>query len=145
MKKNKIVKEDLSILSELIRKAYSLIYPDNYNYELKMLMDKTYRTYLSTRCPKCYMPVNIGRDVPFFPVCNRGAIIDPKIIDFSLKLSNKLLGHEKVNQDHLNGIIVKLKTMKNKFEKEIPKPNEMSIRKSAVTKNLNKIRMSMPK
>ena len=84
--------ERFEVLDELIRKVYSLIAPHSIDYRLKWLMDRDLRTKHLERYPKCYLSLTMrGRQVPFFPICNRTGIEDPDIISFSLQASSLFL------------------------------------------------------
>jgi len=139
MSKHKIT-EDLERINELIRKANSLISPITYHDKMKWLLTKDARLQLFELDPKCILPLKMGREVPFFPVCNRQGMVDPDIISFSLKLANRMVGKEGVDQDHLYATISKLEGLHKKFMKDIPKPTEMAAKKGQVTKMVNKIK-----
>lgn len=139
MSKHKIT-EDLERIAELIRKADSLISPITYHDKMKWLLTKDARQQLFERNPKCIFPLKMGREVPFFPVCNRQGMVDPDIISFSLKLANRMVGKEAVDQEHLYAVIAKLEASRKKYEKDIPKPVDMAARKGLVTKMMSKVK-----
>ena len=64
--------------------------------------------------PKCVMTVNVGTQVHYIPICNRSAMSDPSVIDFSLKLAKRLEGNAKADQEQVKNIIIKLNLLKSK-------------------------------
>jgi len=136
----------LEFLDELLRTARSLISPISYHDHLKSLSDKDFRKKLFDGNPKCYLTIKYkSKDIPFFPICNRTALEDPRIIKFSLKLARKMIGKDDVDQEHLMLVITKLESIHRKFSKEVPKPTSMAIKKSASTRQLNKIKKEIKK
>ena len=132
--------EDLVYVEELIRKVQSLLSPFSVHSELEWLMDPKNREMMFEKHPKCWMPVRIGRDVPFFPVCNRLGTIEPDVIDFSLRIARKLCKKDEIDQEHLQSIIQKLQTMKRKYEGDTPKPPNMAYKKGLTTRMFNNIK-----
>ncbi len=111
----KNINESFITLQTLLNQAKELIHPIDYSYELKFLLKQDNRKKLFEDNPKCILPINVGRQIPFLPVCNRSAMFDPNIIDLSLKMANKLIGNEFVEQNQLFESINKLKQLKNKY------------------------------
>jgi len=133
--------ERFEVLDELIRKVYSLIAPHSIDYRLKWLMDRDLRTKHLERYPKCYLSLTMrGRQVPFFPICNRTGIEDPDIISFSMKLAEKLKDRPEIEGEQVDAILVKLKRLHSKFSKEVPKPYGMATKKAFVTRLFNNIK-----
>ena len=139
MRKHKIT-EELERIAELIRKADSLISPITYHDKMKWLLTKDARLQLFEKNPKCIFPLKMGREVPFFPVCNRQGMVDPDIVSFSLKLAKRMVGKEAVDQEHLYAVIAKLEATRNKYAKDIPKPVDMAAKKGLVTKMMTKVK-----
>jgi len=135
----KSIKESFDYLDELLRKVDDILQP-NIDNRFKWLMNKDERKKLFEQKPKCFLPINIGREVPFFPICNRMGVEDPAMIALSLKIADRLSDHPKVDRGYLVMTVEKLESLKRKYEKEIAKPTEMAIKKGAVTKSLNKIK-----
>ncbi len=116
----KNIKESFIELQSLLDKAKEIIHPIPYEYELKFLLKQCNRKKLFEDNPKCILPLNMGRMIPFLPVCNRSALIDPNMIDLSIKMANKLIGDERIEQNQLFETIDKLKLLKKKhFRKNI--------------------------
>ena len=136
----KTIKEQMSTLDELLRTANSLINPITVHQDLKWLMNKDVRTKFKERFPKCYLSMNIGQKSMIFPICNRSGAEDPSMIDFSMKVANRLAGKPHINTEELKVILTKLTFLKKKFSKPIPKPANMAVQKGKVTKNLNQIK-----
>jgi len=143
--KKENLNENIQLLEELVRKAYELISPIPFDYELKWLMKQDHRNALFEKNPKCFLKLKrMGRsdlyEVPFFPVCNRAGMIDPQMIDLSLKMVDQVAGNDRVDQDSLVVVAQKLKALKSKFSKELPRTNEMGAKKAQVTKFLNRVK-----
>lgn len=135
------INEDMQILEELIRKAYSLISPLSIHQNLQWIMNKDARDNLFEKYPKCFLTLRKkGRDIPFFPICNRSGISDPDIIKFSMKLANRLKNRPEIEGEQIDAILVKLQNLDSKFSKEIPKPGNMVAKKALATKLMSKIR-----
>jgi hypothetical protein len=138
----KKLNEQFQLLEELIKKIDEVMSnPINYEYQLKWLMSQDNRKKLFEKNPKCFLMMKqMGREVPFFPICNRMGSVDPAIIKLSMKMVNKLMGNDVVDQDHLVVILQKLNSLNNKFEKEIPKPSDMAAKKANVTKFIKRLK-----
>jgi len=144
--KKENINENIQLLEELVRKAYQLISPIPFEYDLKWLMKMDHRNALFEKNPKCFLKLkHLGREIPFFPCCNRAGITDPKMIDISIKMIDKLSGNDQVDQDALIVTAQRLKALKSKFSKELPKTNEMGTKKAHVTKFLNKVKNKFKK
>jgi len=138
--------ENIQFLEELVRKAYELISPIPFDYDLKWMMKQDHRNALFEKNPKCFLMLKrMGRQIPFFPVCNRAGITDPRMIDISIKMIDKLAGNDQIDQDHLIVIAQKLQALKSKYSKELPKTTEMASKKAQVTKFLNKVKSKFKK
>lgn len=133
--------ENIQLLEELVRRAYELISPIPFDYELKWLMKQDHRNALFEKNPKCFLKLkHMGREIPFFPCCNRAGITDPQMIDISIKMIDKLSGNDQVDQDALVVTAQRLKALKSKFSKELPKTNEAGAKKAQITKFLNRVK-----
>ncbi len=138
----KKLNESFELLEELIKKIDEVMdNPINYEYQLKWLMSQDNRKRLLETNPKCFLMFkNMGRQLPFFPICNRMGSVDPTIIKLSIKLANKLAGNDAVDQDSLTMVLQKLNSLDNKYSKEIPKPSDMAAKKANVTKFVNRLK-----
>ena len=136
--------EQFQLIEELVRRAYSLISPIPYSYDLQWLMKQNEKNALFEKNPKCFLRLRrMGSsglyDIPFFPVCNRSGMIDPQMIALSLKLVDRLAGNDRIDQDALIITATKLKALQKKYSKEIPKPTEMASKKANTTKFINSV------
>jgi hypothetical protein len=132
--------EGIKLLEELVRRAYQLISPLNYEYDLKWLMKQDEKHALFEKHPKCFLKlIHMGREISFFPICNHAGMIDPQMIQLSLKMVDKLVGNDRVDQDALVMVATKLKALQNKYIKEIPRPMEAASKKATVTKFINNV------
>ena len=102
-------------LEELLKKADSLITPVTYHDTIEWLMSKKNREQLFELNPKCVLTVNVGTQVHYIPICNRSAMSDPKVIDFSLKLAKRLEGNAKADQEQVKKVILILNGLKAKY------------------------------
>ena len=86
----------------------------------------------------------MGRDTSAYllPLCNRAGIIDPIVINISYKVIGKLLkdptGLFDINT--LQSIFDKITRLKDRYEKETPKPAQAAGRKAMVTRMFNNIK-----
>lgn len=138
----KKLNEQFQLLEELIKKIDEVMdNPINYEYQLKWLMSQCNRKKLFETNPKCFLMMKqMGRDVPFFPICNRMGAVDPAIIKLSIKMVNKMMGNDAVDQEHLVTILQKLNGLSNKYSKDIPKPSDTAAKKANVTKFLKRVK-----
>lgn len=138
--KKENLNEHIQLLEELVRKAYQLISPIPFSYDLEWLMKQNNRNALFEKNPGCFLKLRrMGREIPFFPICNRNGMIDPQLIDLSLKLVDKLSGNDIFDQNHLLIIASKLRSLRKKYSNEIPKPTEVASKKSLVTRFINNV------
>ena len=134
--------KDLEILEELIRRANQLINPED---SLSYLLKKDIRDRLYGSKPKCFIKLQpTGQDVSAYllPICNRAGIEDPKVINVSIKVVQKLMGDGKGKFDinTLQTILNSLQHRHNTFNKEIPKPASPAARKAQVTRMFKNIK-----
>jgi len=135
-------KEEFQQLSELIRKANDLINPED---SLAYLLKKDIRDRLYGEKPKCFMRLpKVGRDTsPYLlPLCNRSGQEDPKVINVSLKMIQKLMVDTsgKYDVNTLNSLLSRLQHKQNTFIKNVPKPANMAAKKAKVTRMFQKIK-----
>lgn len=136
----KKINEDLKILDELVRKAYELIAPYDVHDDLEWLMNKDMRTKHLEKHPKCWKSLKKqGRELPFFPICNRMGMEDPAMIDKSMQIADKMKDKPDIDQDKLLYTLRGLAALKKKFSKEVPKPVDAAARKGKVTKSMNTV------
>jgi len=135
-----IADKQFEVLDELIRKVHSLIGPFDIHDELKWLMKRDVRKKVFEKFPKCFLSLRSrGRFIPFFPICNMTGKEDPEMIAFSMKMANKLKDKPDIDQEQLDIIVVKLKRLHSRFNKEIPKPPDVAAKKGVITKSLKTI------
>ena len=132
--------ENFVHLEELIRTADSLINPITVDKRLEWLMRKDVRGKLFEENPKCFLSMNIGQKTMLFPICSRSGMEDPQIIDFSIKLANRIAGKPDVDVSELQVTLKKLNMLKKKFSQPIPKPAKNAAQKGNSTKNMNQIK-----
>lgn len=135
--------KELQNLEELIRLASQnlLTKKDKLLYITRPeLRDKLYGKF-----PECFISLKrMGRDTtPYLlPICNRAGMIDPDVIEISVKVIQRLLadptGMYDINQ--LQTILDKLDRMKARYKKTVPKPPRQAGRKAVVTRMFNNIK-----
>ena len=134
--------ENFEILEELVRTAYKQIAPSTYQEDMENFTNKEWRDKFIARHPKCFMTLKKmygdHAGFPLFPICNRGGINDAKVINFSLKLANKLSDDERFDAGEIKAIVLKLQHMSARYGKENPKPVSMAARKANDTKSFKK-------
>ena len=79
--------------------------------KMKFMMDPVARRRVFDQFPHCTLPIkfiNAENVQPYFFVCNRNGLRDPDMINFSLKLCDRLQQLKHIDQDHLCMIRKKL-------------------------------------
>lgn len=138
-----IIKEELQNLSELIRRANELINPDQ---SIGYLLKKDMRDRLYGMKPACFMklaPKSLyGRDTSayLFPVCNRYGMEDPKVIQISIKMIERLMTDDRFDSGALQTMLNSLNHRNDTFVKQVPKPASAAARKAQVTRMFSNIR-----
>ena len=132
----------MEFLEELVRSAYKQIAPSSYKDDIENFTNKSWRDDFIKSHPRCFMSLKkmYGDHMgfPLFPICNRGGVQDAKVINFSIKLVNKMLGDEKFDAAELKALLLKLGHMKARYDKEQPKPVSMAVHKANDTRNFKK-------
>lgn len=136
------LKEEFKELTELIRKANELINPED---SLTYLQRKDLRDRLYGDKPKCFLKLlPIGRDTSAYllPICNRAGIEDPKVINISLKVIQKLMDDStgKFDINTLQSILNQLQHRHDTLIKTVPKPATMAAKKAQVTRMFKNIK-----
>ena len=138
MAKNKLYK-----IEELIRIAADRILSKTEKNDIEM-NDQT-KAVLYKQHPECFISIKrLGRDTsPYlFPLCNRAFVIDPKILNISYGMIQKLLSDDEGLYDvnALQSVLTKLTRMRSIYRKTIAKPPRQAARKAVVTKMFNNIK-----
>lgn len=134
------IQEELENLSELIRKANELINPDQ---SIGYLLKKDMRDRLYGMKPACFMKLRpIGRDTSgyLFPICNRYGMEDPKVIQISIKMAERLITDGRFDTNDIQGMLNRLNHRNNTFVKNVPKPASQAAKKAQITKMFSNIR-----
>lgn len=139
----KSLSEKFEVLDELIRKVNDLINPIPVEDELEWLQNRDMSKKLFEEHPKCFIAMNFGQQNFTLPICNRMGMEDPKIIDFSIALVNKVAGRDYADQEQIVVILRRLNMLKKKFSSDSPKPEDMAGRKAIVTKKLRQLKSMM--
>ena len=131
--------KELIQLQELIRKVDSLISPMTYDDTLKNLMVNSATDVFKGDFTKCVVPWKVGAQLVNLPVCNRFGMVDPKMIEFSKKMVNKM---KSVSPQYDEGSIIimaKLDKIFKKYNKKVPKPSDRAAKHGQMTKYTNRI------
>lgn len=140
------MEKNIEHLEELIRTASKnlLTQEDKFGY----LHRPELRKRLQGKHPECFISLKpmgaIGRNTTSYmlPICNRAAIIDPDVINISIKVVQRLMTDQSGTYDinQLQSILDKLTRMKQRYSKEPPKPPHAAGRKAVVTRMFNNIK-----
>ena len=115
MAKSRIFQE----LEDLLEQAENIVNNELMDYREKWLMDRDFRTQTFESHPDCVLTIKgMGREIPFFPICNRTALGDPKFILAAIKIAKKFEGNPSVDRESAREVIVKLAKLSPKFLKE---------------------------
>ena len=142
---DKLINEELQFLEELIRTASQhLTAGDSYSY----LRNKDLRDRLRGEHPECYISIRrmgrIGRNTASYmlPLCNRAAILDPKVINISIKVIKRLMNDTTGMYDtnDLQTVLAQLQRKHSVYSKEVPKPPNQAGRKAVITRMMNNIK-----
>lgn len=143
---SKNINEELNILEELIRTASQNLISDEDTY--KFLQYRQLRNRLYIDHPECFVSIKrlgrIGRNTASYmlPLCNRAAIMDPKVIGISIKVIQRLMNDSTGMYDinDLKKILASLQRKQSVYSKEVPKPANQAGRKAVVTRMMNNIK-----
>jgi hypothetical protein len=130
---DKNLNENFEVLEELLRKTYDLISPMTHHDDLKRLTPQMMDDD-SEKNPGCYL--RMGNTV--FPICNRIGIKSPQMMQFSLKLANKMNGVGGVDQEQLSAMIAKLNFLLSKYSQPVPRPLKAAARKGHSVKKFRR-------
>jgi len=138
---SKLLDEHFDKLNELMRRVSGALSPFDSN-DMAWLQKKEIRDRLYGSHPGCFyqMTSNYGPPIPFFCVCNRMGVQDPKVMDFTMKLIDKMKGSDRYNKDDLDAVYIKIKRKHNTYNRDIPKPPREAALKGVQTKSLNSVK-----
>lgn len=132
------LEEHIEKLEELIRTASRHIPHED---DIGALLKKDVRDRLYSKNPECFICLKrMGREPFFLPICNRKAIVDPKAINISIGVVQKLMANETSGDvNELTDLLDKLTRMRNRYSKAVPSPPKAAGRKAMVTKLMKKM------
>jgi hypothetical protein len=138
-----MAEKELQNLQELIRSATNQLLTDE--EKVGYVMNPELKKRLYGKFPECFICVKrLGRDTSTYllPLCNRAGIVDPIAINISYKMVGKLLSDKSgaFDVNELQSVLDKLTRMKERYEKDVPKPPQQSGRKAMVTRMFNNIK-----
>ena len=128
------MKKDTKILQELLSKISSYLDPDTTDDKMKGLYDQKLSERLFGEKPECFVAIKgKGQDIStLLPVCNRAGIQDPRVIQFSIKLAQRMTTSDKVglvDPASLTEAISTLQDMSKKYEIVEERVNKKAISK----------------
>lgn len=136
------INEKMEHLDELIRKVHSIIYPEQAD-DMCWLMDKNLRLKMLEKHPKCFISLADRRNNPvYLPICNRSALTDPRVIDFSMKMVDKMSKNGDIDPEAGKPLMIRLKKMKTRYNRESPKTPESAAMKAKLTRFLKSVKNS---
>lgn len=128
-------------LTELLRRAGELLYPFSEQEDIAHFQKKDIRDRLYGKYPKCFLAIKgKGREIPFFPICNRMGMHDPKLMAFSKKLVTRMRETGKFDDENLAEVERKLDMLYSKYTKDTIKPSVEAAKKGLQTKLFNNIK-----
>jgi len=142
-KKKDALDESIEKLEELIRTASQHIPAEKEMDEedIGQLIKKDVRDRLYGKNPECFVSLKrIGREPFFLPICNRRAVVDPKAINISMKVVQRMMdGDSSGDVNELQNVFDKLTRLKTRYEKPAATSAKAASRKAMVTKLMNKM------
>ena len=138
-----MIKKEVHRLEELIRTATNnILTPEE---RISYLLSPDLKNRLNGKFPECFISLKrMGQDTSEYllPLCNRAGIIDPLAINISYRIVGKLLSDSTglFDVNNLQSIFDKLTRLKDRYEKEVPKPAQAAARKALVTRLFNNIK-----
>ena len=135
----KHIQEGRQHLNELIRRVHQIVFPEH-KEDLKWLLNKDLRHQMMEKYPKCFVSTADNRNNPvYLPICSRMAVVDPKMIDLSIEILQRLERKKKVHPETARPVLLRLKKMKTRYNKDAPKAPESSAFKAKLTKFVNSL------
>lgn len=105
MSKSRIFQE----LERLLEQAENIVNNELMDFRARWLMDRDFRTQTFEKNPECVMTLKgMGREIPFFPVCNRTALKDSNFILFAIKTAKQFETNPSIDPDSARAVVVKL-------------------------------------
>jgi len=138
-----MARKEVQHLEELIRTAtdHLLSKEEKVGY----LMNPKLKERLYGKFPECFISLKrLGRDTSAYllPMCNRAGIIDPMVLNIAYKMINKIMSDQSgmFDVNELQSVFDKITRLKDRYEKETPKPAQQAGRKAVVTRMFNNIK-----
>lgn len=130
---SKYVQEQMEYLNELIRKVHKIVFPEHAE-DLKWLLNKDLMHQMREKYPKCFVSTTDTRNNPvFLPICSRMAVVDPKMIDISIDIVKRLEHKQKISPDYARPVLMRLKKLKTRYDKESPTSPKQAATKAKLT------------
>jgi len=138
------MKKDTRYLQELLNNISSYLNLDDTDDQMKWLYNKKLVERLYGEKPECFVAIKgRGQDIStILPVCNRDGMKDPRIIQFSIKLAQKMGADDKVglvDPASLREAMEDLEELKEKAMREKSSPKGAALKGNS-TKGINKIK-----
>ncbi len=133
----------MSNYRNLLEKLRPLSSPVDYHADLKWLLNRDMSKKMMEENPDCFMSIKRGNSGFFLPICNRLAIKDPRIINMSLKIVDRLGDDPEIDEEELSCVRFKLQRLLTRYDKGVPTPPRNAYRKGVSTRQINKIKRDM--
>lgn len=96
-------------IEEYLKDMESMVY-GTFPAATKWLTDKPYRKYLFDNNPECILSMKnmYGREIPFFPICNRSAVANKDLVKKAIEIAKSFQGDGRLDQERQKEIITRL-------------------------------------
>lgn len=119
-------------LTELLRKIQIFLEPDAHEDFIQTLTKDGMEEHSKIH-PDCFLRIG---DI-LFPLCGKHGRKCPNMLTFSLKMAQRLIGTDAVDQEALAIITQKLERLKGRYEKEVPTSISGAVKKAQSTRKFN--------
>jgi hypothetical protein len=112
-------KEALLMIEQVMHNLSDLIDPKQTDSkEFEHILNDKFRSQFIKDHAECFIQLNLLHvgTVQFFPICNRSGAQDPKMVELSRKVAERLLGDSRVDQASLQVALAKIQLMRAKGE-----------------------------
>jgi hypothetical protein len=118
-KRTTTIKEDFNEIGSILNGIKDQTNAVSVDSRLSWLMDKDLRYKLFEKNPDCFICIGKnGYDIPIFPICNRMALEDPAMIDFSIRLAKRMLQSGVLDRNDMSRIIAQISAIRDRLDQE---------------------------
>ena len=110
------LKEDFNEMDNILKGIKDYASPVVIDDRLSWLTDRDFRYKLFEKNPDCFICIGKnGYDIPLFPICNRMAIEDPTMVEFSMKLAKRMKDSGIIDRKDISRVIAQLTVIKKQL------------------------------